>query len=827
MKRILSVFLCLWLVGTCLLTMAACGGEDVTTTDPDGCGGLPPPNQTLAQLLIEEGYTLIGPTNASKTVNAACTRMEEAIHAASGKKIPVTDDFVKRGQTIPSENLEILVSKTNRASSKAAYEALYTNRKNAGMDWQIKMENKEVIIIAGSDAGIGAAAEAFVKMLQQPAQSFSLESYDSGIQLHPWEIETLGNISLGDYKIILPEGASTELQTAAAEFQEKIAAASGFSPEILTDQTAPGSTELILGQTNRTVSASALQLLQQNRPNYAYDTAYLADNGRIAITGGSENAVMEAIAKFGLEYLNKETQGSVATLNKILEKESIRNLEIGGSNVSEFSIVHAEGADFDTRYLAYQMQKLIYEQYGSTLKILTDASPATGKEILIGGTNRAASTATALDAYSLKVDQKGNLVLDAGHYIGLQQAYRDLVANWDAQSGKTVSLASNYAASGKADAIPLTWDYDGSADTLLGSSKKPNSYKLVWNDEFGAEKIDYEKWSGFSNMTMKQTTLRFDEEGSDAVSLQDGELVMKTDFIDQDARKYYSNYAVTTHDTMNFSGGYLEMRAKVPFKGLGEWPSFWSTSTHTVLFKKAYRDAHNGELYDAGYRLEVDFFEQFSSKDTIVPNLHKAFCNTDNTQRLFWKDANGKTEAPTRIQLSGVDAGVNIENSGTRGYKFKAKDGKTAQEVANDYHTYGFLWTDDLMAFSVDGEFYYAYSMADVPGGNKFNPTYYDYETKEKVQIQMDGYRKGNVALAIILNDMFFPETYTDTPGAFGYNYRLDPKNDAELFPLIYKVDYMRLYQCDTDQIFTPEVLGNGKMLFSPSDHDYAMKGTK
>jgi hypothetical protein len=229
----------------------------------------------------------------------------------------------------------------------------------------------------------------------------------------------------------------------------------------------------------------------------------------------------------------------------------------------------------------------------------------------------------------------------------------------------------------------------------------------------------------------------------------------------------------------------------------------------------AYRDAHNGELHDAGYTVEVDFFEQFSSRDTVVPNLHKWF-------KWEYRENFG---APNRVQISGVDAGAEL--SGTRSYKFKANGNKTAQEVANDWHVYGFLWTPGYMAFSVDGEFYYSYSLLDKDQSTKFNPTYRNEETGESKTFKMDGYTYDNMALAIILNDMFFPEKYcASEDGAWASERAVKAENDDVFFPLMYYVEYMRLYQTEGDRLYTPDVIGEGTKLYDPTRFDYAKNGT-
>ena len=49
------------------------------------------------------------------------------------------------------------------------------------------------------------------------------------------------------------------------------------------------------------------------------------------------------------------------------------------------------------------------------------------------------------------------------------------------------------------------------------------------------------------------------------------------------------------------------------------------------------------------------------------------------------------------------------------------------------------------------------------------------------------------------------------------------------LFPLVYEIDYVRLYQTKGDKLYTPYIIGNGKKLFNGRDSqwDYVNRGKK
>ena len=114
-------------------------------------------------------------------------------------------------------------------------------------------------------------------------------------------------------------------------------------------------------------------------------------------------------------------------------------------------------------------------------------------------------------------------------------------------------------------------------------------------------------------------------------------------------------------DTMNFKYGYLELRARVPFRH-GAWPSFWMKS--------------NTPFAKSSYMAEIDIYEVFSSKNHVVANLHK------------W--GGGK-----HVMLPGGEGSLN------RAFTFE-----NDENLNNEYHVYGFEWDEKETKYYVDGYCY-------------------------------------------------------------------------------------------------------------------------
>ena len=184
--------------------------------------------------------------------------------------------------------------------------------------------------------------------------------------------------------------------------------------------------------------------------------------------------------------------------------------------------------------------------------------------------------------------------------------------------------------------------------------------KLVWSDEFDGTGLDKAKWNFRRTMYGKDCQYANDAR---TVRVEDGCLHMRTLPSPDKGGRCLLSEGITTHDGMAWKYGYLEMRAKVPYRH-GAWPSFWMQST--ARYRKV------------DYLAEVDIFEAFSSTNAIAANIHK------------W--GGGK-----HVMLKGG------EGKGARSYRFA-----DSSKLNDEFHVYGFEWNPNEMAFFVDGTCYYS-----------------------------------------------------------------------------------------------------------------------
>lgn len=263
----------------------------------------------------------------------------------------------------------------------------------------------------------------------------------------------------------------------------------------------------------------------------------------------------------------------------------------------------------------------------------------------------------------------------------------------------------------------------------------PEGYSLVWNDEFKGRTIDNAKWrTNQPRMTAYDGVGNFNE--GTVRSVGNGRLLMTAyknpDTANYNGKTYLTTNSITTENRMSFKYGYLEVRAKVPYKA-GCWPSLWLRSPNAKQTDLTGKD---------GYNMEVDIIEPFGYTDKNGITIHET----------------NKSDEKDHCQAA-------VGN-----YKFK-----NAENLANEYHTYGFLWTADEMKFYIDGECFATHTMAALKEKG------YKGDFDDTVNILFDNQ-------LITTNSPVANEEKTNTI-----------ENNEGSLPAEYSVEYVRLYQKQGD----------------------------
>ncbi len=144
-KRLYAVITVL--LALLMLTLASCkpsssGGDDSSA----------PPK--LDKVFDISGFKLIRADESSQTVTDATLALRDAIKETCGYEIAIETDWVKKGDPIPTDTLEILVGDTNRR------EVGFDTRAN---DYRIQREGNRIYLLGATDEAVAKGVELFIK----------------------------------------------------------------------------------------------------------------------------------------------------------------------------------------------------------------------------------------------------------------------------------------------------------------------------------------------------------------------------------------------------------------------------------------------------------------------------------------------------------------------------------------------------------------------------------------------------------------------------------------------------------------------------------------
>ena len=324
--------------------------------------------------------------------------------------------------------------------------------------------------------------------------------------------------------------------------------------------------------------------------------------------------------------------------------------------------------------------------------------------------------------------------------------FKDVNGDRICNSVDLVMMRNNLVDSSKLGYMDLNGDGKGDLKDLVWLKKKfvresaIDGYELVWYDEFDGSVLDDTKWNT-TQTRMADTNELAQTNLSAARSVSDGNLqlsALKNPYYNADSDDYFEKHkymttgSVTTEGKMSYQYGYLEIRAKVPYKE-GCWPSFWLRS-HNATNKQA----------NPNFEVEVDVFEVFGNTSSMASNLHQ-------------QNYNGSSYMTNKSSINDAE-------------KHTFAD---AEDLSNEYHTYAFEWEPDRMAVYVDGDLQCEWSL------NRWALLTYG------LKMDTSGF---NTTMNILFNNHLFTNSSTYESGTVIEDYENN-------LPAEFDIDYVRLYQ--------------------------------
>ncbi|MBQ7383783.1 MAG: hypothetical protein IJV72_03215, partial [Clostridia bacterium] len=239
----------------CLGCLTACGNKG----DGDGETGTTEAPQDPSGWDISGGkatFKVIHPNNPTDAVEEATNVLLDAIEDKTGVRPEKGTDYKKKGQEYIESTYEIFVGRTKHEQTQSILSELEDGQ------FAIRVVGKKIIITAPKDADIGAAVDYFVTSFVETmtdnggTYSLAVTDYTSAVVENNKKITINGN-DISEYKIVY-ETARDGYQDVAVKLKEKMEGF-GYKVSAVRDDAAAatdGAKEILIGKTNRAVSAS-------------------------------------------------------------------------------------------------------------------------------------------------------------------------------------------------------------------------------------------------------------------------------------------------------------------------------------------------------------------------------------------------------------------------------------------------------------------------------------------------------------------------------------------------------------------------------------------
>ncbi len=457
------------------------------------------------------------------------------------------------------------------------------------------------------------------------------------------------------YRVVRPmeSNVSTAAQKVFKAFKDM-----GIRMSSVTDwEDGTDAYEILIGSTNRAETEAAKNILAEKTGGRYEDHIICSIGKKIVIYSKSDEGV-EAVGDYFIANFAKAegVKGGIEYTYAV--SGEFENITINGNALGKYDIIRPH---YNSSYLTEaELQKLsdeVLQRSGYRLDILHDTeTKATDYEIIVGNAEREGVEAVdGADNYSIRT-------VGTKIYINGGSAHATAIAV--AEFGKMFKGA-------------LTDDLQvsGTYQEALANYPSETTLKKTWGDDFDGVALDSSKWGQVTETDSapgKNGKLSIRSGDPRDVYVADGKFTIAA----REDENFYYGGLIWTSGKMYYKYGYLEMSALLPH-GEGYWTALWTWSNDTQS------SDGTGPILS---RPEIDIVEMFGNSKYYAANCHA------------WPTADGEKLGYTHTSLDG-------EYSNEKKYSCP-DEGKV---LGDDFHTYGFLWTDEVMGFTCDGDLYFSY----------------------------------------------------------------------------------------------------------------------
>ncbi len=459
------------------------------------------------------------------------------------------------------------------------------------------------------------------------------------------------------YMLVRPENETMDETTLGRNLIKKIRDSIGVAIKSVDDSSKAVDYEILLGPTSRPESKQAWQYLRSKDGGRYKDFIICTIGNKIVINAKNQEQLTEAVDYFISNFVKAE--GVKGGINYFKKTEgTFADIKINGKSIGDFSVIRQR---INSSYLStVEINKNIdawYNKTGFKLDLLYDTyTPEQDFEIIVGNTNRPGITKLdKYDSYEIKI-QGSKVYLNGGSPHATAMAVSEF--------GKLLASKSEIT-----DADSVT---NGSYEQAMKGYDRATTYYPTFTDNFDGAGVDTSKWrlqSGTQWVMEGQNgkkSVRTDD--PNFVFISDGKLYM----VGHETETEYVGASMLSDKTVEYLYGYIEYSAICP-----NGPSFWTT---------LWLNTSGGVNSNGSYYAEIDVNECFGNATLYDATFHAL---------------------PTNVGKSTGGAHYVAKVSGEQ-VKYYCPDGKT---WADDFHTFGFIWDQNHLATTTDGEIFRNYDV--------------------------------------------------------------------------------------------------------------------
>ncbi len=386
---------------------------------------------------------------------------------------------------------------------------------------------------------------------------------------------------------------------------------------------------------------------------------------KIVIYGMSVDALNLAGQYFADNFAKKE--GVKGGIKYIYNTEgNFTGGYINGVSINNFKFVRQRfNESYITTNQLNESIELIVEKTGYTVEIVEDNVAESEYEIIVGNADRSGVTEiTDNDQYSIKISGK------------------KVFLNGKTPSARAMAVSEFAKMVSTKDVTDSDTKVGSYAETFV-SYDAINTYALTWGDDFDAASsahetgIDLTKWDfGLDGKTGHNKRRCIRTQDADMLFVRDGKL----NFFASYDETYYYGFKIQTENMMEFKYGVLEMSAILPDSG--NTGSFW------IALWCCAHDKTNPNAFGP----EVNIVEMFGNSASFASNMHG------------WLNSNQKDYYESFWKPQGVKDHWSLDGTHSNQKKYYCPEGK----FNDGFHTFSFIWTEELCGFACDGNMFFS-----------------------------------------------------------------------------------------------------------------------